>query len=153
MGMWLDYSIPEEVRTSMEEYTRGVLDDFPEEITETPETTNTSNPFNVRDDKEQEILHETRAQAFHHAVVELLFTRIRCRKDAQTAIAFLMTRVRKPDEDDCKKLRRFLGYLKRMIKLSLIIQADGVNVMKWWVDASYADHDDMWGHTGGTMSM
>ena len=34
LGMWLDYSIPWEVRISMEEYLRGVLDNLPEEITE-----------------------------------------------------------------------------------------------------------------------
>ena len=55
---------------------RGVLDDFPEEITETQETTAASNLFNVRDDKERELLDETRAQVFHHAVAQLLFTGI-----------------------------------------------------------------------------
>ena len=69
------------------------------------------------------------------------------------AIAFLTTRVRKPDDYDWKKLRRLLGYLKRTIKLPLILQADGLNVLKWWVDASYVAHDDMRVHTGGTMSM
>ena len=64
-----------------------------------------------------------------------------------------MTRVRNPDEGDWKKLRRLLGYLKRTIKLPLILQADGLNVLKWWVDASYAAHENMWGHTGGTVSM
>ena len=58
------------------------------------------NLFIVREDREREILNETRAQAFYHAVAELLFTRIRCRKDAQTAIDFLTMRVRNPDEDD-----------------------------------------------------
>ena len=86
-------------------------------------------------------------------MAQLLFTGIRCRKDAQTAIAFLTTRVRNTDEDDWKKLRRLLGYLKRVIKLPLILRANGVNVLKWWVDASYAAHDDMQGHTRGTMSM
>ena len=84
---------------------------------------------------------------------KLLFTGIRFRKDAQTSIAFLTTRSRKPDEDDWKKLRRLLGYLKRTIKLPLILQANGVNMLKWWVDASYAPHDDMWRHTEGTTSM
>ena len=84
---------------------------------------------------------------------QLQFTRIRCRKDAQTAIYFLTKRVRKPDEDGWKKLRRLLGYLKRTIKLLLILRADGVNVLKWWVDASYAAHAYMRGHIGGTMSM
>ena len=35
LGMWLDYSILWEVHISMEKYLRGVLDNFPEEITET----------------------------------------------------------------------------------------------------------------------
>ena len=76
LGIWLDYSIPGEVRIFMEEYLRGVLDDLPEEITETPETPAASNLFNIRDDKEQELFDETRAQAFHHAVAQLLFTGI-----------------------------------------------------------------------------
>ena len=36
LGIWLDYSIPGEVRISMEEYLMGVLDDFREDITDTP---------------------------------------------------------------------------------------------------------------------
>ena len=146
LEMWIDYSIPGEMHISMEEYLRGVLDDFTEEITETPETPAASKLFNVREDSEQELLDEARAQAFHHAVAKLLFTGTQCRKDAQTAIAFLTTRVRKTDEDDWKKPRRLLGYLKRTIKLPLILRTDGVNVLKWWVDASYAAHDGMLGH-------
>ena len=69
------------------------------------------------------------------------------------AIAFLTARVRNPDKENWKKLRIIIGYLKRTIKLPLILQAKEVNVIKWWVDASYAAHDDMRGHTGGTMSM
>ena len=49
--MWIEYSIPGEVRISMEEYLRGVLDDFPEEITETSEKPAALNLFNVRDEK------------------------------------------------------------------------------------------------------
>ena len=67
------------------------------------------NLFNFRDDNEQEILDKARDQAFHHAVAQLLFTEIRCRKGTQTDIDFLTTRVRNPDKDDWKKLRRLLG--------------------------------------------
>ena len=98
--MWLEYSTPGGLRVSMEEYLRGVLDNFPEDITETSETPAASNLFIVWEDREQELLNDKRDQAFHSAVAQLLFTGIRCRKDAHTAIAFLMTRVRKPDKDD-----------------------------------------------------
>ena len=131
----------------MEEYLRGLLDNFPEEITETPETPAKSNLFNVRDDNKRERPDETRAQAFHHAVAQLLLTEIRCRKDAHTTISFLTTIVGKKDEEDWKKMRRLLGYLKQTIKLPLILRAEGVNVPKWWVDTSYAAHDNMGGHT------
>ena len=56
MGMWLYYSIPGEVRISTEEYLRGVLDDFPEKITETPETPIVANLFNVRENNEQYLI-------------------------------------------------------------------------------------------------
>ena len=50
-------------------------------------------------------------------------------------------------------MRRLIGYLKITIKLLLILQAYRVNVLKWWVEASYVARDSMQGHTGGTMSM
>jgi hypothetical protein len=37
--------------------------------------------------------------------------------------------------------------------MPLILQADNMNVMKWWVDASFAVHADMKSHTGGVMSL
>ena len=61
LRMWIDYSIPGEVRISMEEYLRGVLDNFLEEITETAETPAASNLFDVRDNNKLEILNKTRA--------------------------------------------------------------------------------------------
>ena len=129
LGMWLDYSIPGKMLISMEEYLRGVLDDLPELITETPETTSAANIFNVRDNNKQELVDKTRAHEFHHTVEQLLSTGIQCRKDAHTEIAFLTTRERNPKKDDWKNLRRLLGYLKQTIKIPPILCADGVNVI------------------------
>ena len=61
--------------------------------------------------------------------------------------------MRKPDKGECKKLRILLGYLKQTIKLPLILRDDRVNVLKWWVEASYAAHDDIQVHKGVTMPM
>ena len=74
-------------------------------------------------------------------------------KDIQTSVAFLKTRVREPDEDYWNKLRRVLECLRGTIKLGLVLREDSLNVIKWWVDASYAIHPDMKGHTGATMSL
>ena len=37
--------------------------------------------------------------------------------------------------------------------MPLTLEADGTHVVKWWVDASFAVHPDMKGHTGGMMTM
>ena len=55
---------------------RGVLEDFQEDITETLETHSASKRFSVRYDNERYIFNMTWAQAFHHAVIHLLFTGI-----------------------------------------------------------------------------
>ena len=68
---------------------------------------------------------------FHHTVTQLLFTVIRCRKDAHTAMVFLTKRVRNLYKDKWKNVRRLHRYLKQTIKLPLILLADGVNVIKW----------------------
>ena len=77
-----------------------MLDDFPEEITETLEPPAASNFFNIRYDNRLDLLDNTRSQVFHHPVEQFLFTGIRCRKDAPMAIAFLMTIVRILDKDN-----------------------------------------------------
>ena len=37
--------------------------------------------------------------------------------------------------------------------LPLVLSADESGQIRWWIDSSFAVHDDMMSHTGGTMSM
>jgi hypothetical protein len=48
-----------------------------------------------------------------------------------------------------------LRYLKGMKYLILTLSADALDIIQWWVDASYAthDHEDCRGHTGAMMSL
>jgi hypothetical protein len=46
-----------------------------------------------------------------------------------------------------------MRYLQSTMYLKLRLESNGTGVIHWWVDASYAVHPDMKGHTGGTMSM
>jgi len=71
----------------------------------------------------------------------------------QTAVAFLSTRVKGPDRDDIKKLRRVMQYLRFTQHLPLTLEVGQSIAPKWWVDASFATHNDMRSHTGGVMSM
>lgn len=56
---------------------------------------------------------------FHSFTASLLFLSQRARRDIQTAVSFLTTRVKRPDEDDWLKLRRVLRYLKGTRRLKL----------------------------------
>jgi hypothetical protein len=86
-------------------------------------------------------------------VAQLIFASARARKDIQSGVAFLTTRVRNPDEDDWSKLKRLLRYIRCKIHLPLILRADSLDVIKWWVDASFATHDNCRGHTGAATSL
>jgi hypothetical protein len=58
-----------------------------------------------------------------------------------------------PDEDDWGKVKRTLCYIRSTIYMPLILRADGLKIVKWWVDTSFAIHKDYRGHTGATMSL
>ena len=73
--------------------------------------------------------------------------------DIDLAISFLCTRVSCSTKVDWEKLRRLLHYLYATLKMPRIIGAHGMEVLTTYVDASYAIHPDMKGHTGGLMSM
>jgi len=49
-------------------------------------------------------LSTSESHMFHHYVAKLLFLCKHARPDIQTAVAFLSTRVKAPDQDDLKKL-------------------------------------------------
>ncbi len=90
---------------------------------------------------------------FHTYTAKALFLCKHGRPDIQTAVAFLMTQVKEPDTDDWKKLLRLMAYLRGTKNLILTLEADDMKIMKWYIDASYAVHKDMKGHTGGGMTM
>ena len=69
------------------------------------------------------------------------------------AIYLLCTRVRIPDNDEWGKLGRLIRYIRDTLHLTLILSPDSLNVIKWWVDASFAAHPYCKGHTGAMMSM
>ncbi len=73
----------------------------------------------MQDDVEAKLLPEDQALIFHHTVAQLLFLSARTRRDIQTPVAFLTTRVKSPDEDDWGKLKHVLRYLKGTLQLGM----------------------------------
>jgi hypothetical protein len=90
----------------------------------------------VRDLSLAKLLPEEQAIAFHHATAQLLFLSARAWQNTQPATAFLITWVRSLDEDDWGKVKRVLGYLKGTLQMPLILLADLVMLLRWWVDVA-----------------
>ena len=98
--------------------------------------------FTVMEDANRKPLDKDQAITFHNSVAQLIFTTPHVRKDIQTAVAFLTTKLRSPDEGNWRKLRRVLQYIISTIHTPLILRVDKLNIVKWRVDASYAMHPE-----------
>ena len=61
--------------------------------------------------------------------------------------------MRDPDVDDWRKLVHYMKFVKSTKDDMLTLSADSLNVIKWWVDTSFAVHLDFKSHTGAVMKM
>jgi hypothetical protein len=164
LGMRLDFTTDGVVKVSMIDYIDDVikewkgitskLDDGFDRVVSKRRRIATAAPddlFKVKDDQVK--LGTIRAKYFHKIVAMMLYVTKRARPDTALAIAFLTTRVRGPDEDDWRKLEHLIEYLQSSRELPLILGATKTGVLHWYVDASFATHQDMRGHTGGALTM
>ena len=106
--------------------------------------------FAVRESPRLEV---RRSEAFHSIVAKLLYIAKRARPDILTAIAFLATRVQVSNEDDFKKLKRVLSYLRGTLELPLRLAAKDMNIVETYADASFAVHPDMKGQSGAVIGL
>jgi hypothetical protein len=151
LGMTLDYSTEGKVAIRMEDYIENMLADVPKDMEGGAVTPAGPHLFKVNGGAER--LDAVTSDIFHSITAKILFLCKRGRPDVQVPIAFLCTRVQAPDVDDYKKLRRVVNYLRETKKLYLTLEAENLQMIKWWVDASFAVHHDMRSHTGGVMSL
>ena len=152
LGMVLDYSIPGKVKICMFDYIKKLIDESPPDMEGESATPAGLHLFEINENDPTK-LSQKESDLFHHMVAKLLFLCKRARPDIQTAVSFLCTRVKSPDTDDYKKLIRVIKYLRGTKNMPLTLEAKDLNIIKWWVDASFAVHPDMRSHTGGAMSL
>ena len=86
-------------------------------------------------------------------VEKIIFSTKQARPETCTAISFLVTRVREPENDNWAKLVHIKKYIRGTRKLPLILSANGSGILKWWIDGSFTVHPNMSGNTGGGLSM
>ena len=93
LGMDMDYTEKGVFQVSMIPYIDSTIDEFLQLIEGTSPTPAADHIFKVRVEGVV-LMDEERAMAFHRTVAQLLFLCMRARRDIQTAVAFLETRVK-----------------------------------------------------------
>ena len=129
-----------------------MVQDFPKEL-DHGDVVNpaTSKLFQVSPESKR--LAKQKSKIFHTFVAKGLFLSKRARLDINPTIPFLCTRVQASTSKDWNKLKRLLLFLKTTQEEVLTLSADNTHIIKWEVDASYAIHPDMKGHTRATMTI
>ena len=152
LGMTLDFTIKGTVKFQMFDYVANMIDDFPVHLTKDDVAPTPAAP-DLFASPQSPPLPKADAEAFHTFVAKGLFLCKRARPDTQTAISALCTRVKEPTQDDWCKLLRYMRYLNATRGDELILSADDLRVMKWYVDVGFAIHPDFKSHTGGGVTM
>ena len=142
LRMTIDYTKRCEVQVSMIPYIKTIIEEFPEEISNVASSPASDRLFQVRDKEEAVPLNKEKNTVFKHCVAQLLFLLLWPHRDIETAVVFLTTRVKMPDEDDWGKVKHVLKYLQGTQNLKLTLSIDKVGIMKRYVDVSYAVHHD-----------
>jgi hypothetical protein len=152
LGMTFDYSIPGEVKVTMENYVDELLKFC--EIREDASSTVPAAPylFNIRDDVQ--LLDKKHKDLYHTVVAKLLYLSKRVRLDILLANSVFCTRVKEPTIDDQNKLIKALEYLNCTKHLGKIMRpkAGEPLVVEVHVDSSHGVHTaDGRGQAGGVI--
>ena len=150
LGMDVSFTENKTVSIHMKNQIEEAIDWLNEDIPQNASTPANKKLFTIEHNSPE--LVEIKADKFHSIVAKLLYVSKRARPDIEPTIAYLCTRVSQPTENDWKKLRRVLSYLKGTIEDKRIIGAPKLNSLVTWVDAAYAVYENMRSQTGGAMS-
>jgi hypothetical protein len=123
LGMNLCFDIPGKVCISMSKYIKEMMAELPDDMDVQARTPASLHLFEVNS-VNPEYLSEEIATMFHHNVAKVFFLCKRACPDIQTEVAFLCTRVKKPDTDDYKKLARVMRYLQGTLNMPPTLEAD-----------------------------
>ena len=151
LGMILDFNSPGVLEVDMSDYIQVILQDAPTNLRGTSMVPAAKHLFTIRRDAPK--INPQEQEIFHHLTMQLMYLSQRGRPDIRIAVAFLSLQVANPDHDDYQKLGKVIKYLENTKQLTLRLQAEESNLLQWWVDAAYANHPDMKGHTGATFTM
>jgi hypothetical protein len=165
LGMTIDYSTKGVTRILMGNYVKDIvvawdktsdgikLDGFKIKYRKSSGQP-TAAPLNLFTVVEEPVkLPEKQKAAFYNVVAKALYVAKQARPNIAVSIAFLTTRVHSPDVQDWFKLRHLVEYLLSTINLPLVLGATSGGVLHWYMDAAFAVHPNMRGHSGGALTL
>jgi len=97
----------------------------------------------------EKLPEDTMATDFHTIVANTLYMTKRARPDMCISIASLTMRVRAPNRDDWDNLQHLVKYPRRDNTWPLVLGVNNDGLLMWYVEALFAVHPNMQGHTGG----
>ncbi len=162
LGMTIDFSHKGLTKISMIDYVKDIVSAWDDKTnsdgfktylknSKGQPTVAPSNLFTV--DEASVKLSDAQKTVFHNIVAKALYVAKRTRPDIAVAIAFLITRVREPDVQDWAKLSHLMEYLRSTLDMPLVLGATSGGVLHWYVDAAFAVHPNMRGHSGGALTL
>jgi hypothetical protein len=154
LGMTLDYSENEVFQIDMQEYVEEMIKEFPYDLGDKKvKYPWDQNLFKVWKDEKNTQLKDKDHEILHTFVTKGLFLAKRARSDIMPCIAFLTTRVMKQIKEDWDKLIVLLQFLKRTKDDKVRLSMDETWIVKWYLDALFAVHNDMRSRTGAIMTL
>mmetsp|Transcript_9529 Transcript_9529/g.13501 ORF Transcript_9529/g.13501 Transcript_9529/m.13501 type:complete len:352 (+) Transcript_9529:3702-4757(+) len=139
------------VSIDVSSYIKEIISGFPEEIKIVTTSPAGAGLFTIP--KIDTKLDKCSANFFHSIVEKLLWLIKRGRPNIEVPVSFLCTRVQESCWSDWLMLRCVLVFLKHTTNDVRKIGMHNVGDLITMVDASYAVHQNMRGHTGGLMTM
>ena len=131
LGMTIDFSDVGKVKITMYDYVDEMINKLPTEMIGESSTPAASHLFKIRDnDDVNRLLTPDLSEEFHHLVAKTLFLSQQARPDLQTAVAFLTTRVKSPNNKDQKKLSKLMKNLQDTRYIPPILEDDDSGVLK-----------------------
>ena len=152
LRMTINYSQAGKVSFLMEEYIDRLIAETPPTLMKGTFTTPAaSHLFNVNPNATP--LSTSDAVIYHHLVAKLLYLAKETWPDLLLAISFLTTHVQGPDKDDLKTLGQCIQYHATTKHLPLTLEASTMDMLQWWIDASFAVHPNCQSHTRAVLSI
>ena len=152
LGMSMDFSVKGEVAVTQRGFTDEMLGGCGIDLTKGATTPASDSLFVTREDAGKAT--EEEATWFHRLTAQMLYLSKRTRPETLTAVAFLVTRVTKCDQDDMAKLRRLLLYINGSRGRGIVLKPGPRGVqLRIFVDAAYGVHSDGRSATGSVITL